>query len=702
MRLHAIHHRTAVPAARRSIVPLPNDERQRVSRRSRHAWVAVATALVALLAYGATAQAQTLNLCSAKKKGCVAKKAQALLKCHAKAEKKGEAVDPLCVQKAKDKFDGGADPTKGCFEKLEAKGGCFTYNDTAALEAKIDAFVQDVVCELDPAAPGCECPTTLTFTDTPAFGGIPLPVIDLGWTGEAHDASILSDSAVTVAVTSCAGSRPSCGACTYAGPIANGPGELDSQRCQGDSAIHCTTDLDCPGTAPCKFFSGSYLPLAGGGVSSCVESTFTAGISGTFDLDTGDGSGAERVTWRIFSGPTVSQPCPQCLGDATTNDGTKGGTCSAGSHAGEACDANGSSPNEAFGTTSLDCPPSPGNLIATLPLDLSTSTGNTSRTFTAASPDCRAPGFTGNKCQCDTCDNAAATPCSSNADCVAVGAAVCGGKRCLGGGNNGAACTATSECPGGACAVPGSSTQPNGCTLGPADCVPGDQGPLGIPNERHCMNGPAETFCGPVETFRGCGADSDCPHPGDTCSITRYRECFDKGIIGDTVTASGQADLSDPFLGSLSCVGPTSSGAVNATAGLPGLVRLERFVHVERGAGPLPPCAAGTRVGAACWLFGTTGQSCTTVCTSQGLSVDPATTSYSGSTGTDDHCNAVLDALAAGPGNLPFVTTDCGVADECILAVSGLDTQRARCTHTPTDPGASSPYHRRACACATP
>jgi hypothetical protein len=102
----------------------------------------------------------TLNKCAAGKKKCVAKKAQALLKCHTLAEKIGAdvATDPkiqACLQKAHDKFDGGAVPGKGCFAKLEAKnpGMCLTTNDTAQLESTTDAFVTDVVTTLDPGYP---------------------------------------------------------------------------------------------------------------------------------------------------------------------------------------------------------------------------------------------------------------------------------------------------------------------------------------------------------------------------------------------------------------------------------------------------------------------------------------------------------------------------------------------------------------------
>jgi hypothetical protein len=140
--------------------------------------LALASALIALTF--ATPSHATLNACSAAKKMCVAKKAAAILKCHSKNEKPPAGLTPAnfatCLQKAKDKFDGGANPAKGCFAKLEAKfpgAGCLTTGDTAALEAKVDAFVDDVVCELDAGSGTCPTPTptpppTPTSTPTPA------------------------------------------------------------------------------------------------------------------------------------------------------------------------------------------------------------------------------------------------------------------------------------------------------------------------------------------------------------------------------------------------------------------------------------------------------------------------------------------------------------------------------------------------------
>ena len=94
--------------------------------------------------------------CSSAKIKCTNAKATGLLGCHNKAEGKDVAVDPECIRKAQTKFDGGIDPTKGCMGKAEkdlVKSPCATTGDTGPFAAKIDAFVIDVVTELDPGFP---------------------------------------------------------------------------------------------------------------------------------------------------------------------------------------------------------------------------------------------------------------------------------------------------------------------------------------------------------------------------------------------------------------------------------------------------------------------------------------------------------------------------------------------------------------------
>ncbi len=434
------------------------------------------------------------------------------------------------------------------------------------------------------SAGAATCPTQVTFTSTGTGG-----VLDAGWTGQGHDATTISDATLTVDVTSCGGVAPNCGVCSYTGPVKNGPGQLQAQRCLGDSSIHCTTNAHCGGSGPCVFFFGSYLPFAAGGATACVGNAFAGGITGTVNVNSGTGgafAGTSVLSSRVFNGPSVSEPCPRCVGDGMALDGVAGGTCSSGARSGLSCDASGSAANPVWGATSLDCPPIAVNKIADLQLGLSTTTGVAVRTLSAASPTCRAPGFGGQKCHCDTCNNAAATPCASNTDCTAVGATTCGGKRCLGGSNNGAACSVASECPsGGTCAVPGAATAPNACAGGVGDCVAGDNAPATSANDRICLTGPVDQHCGPTETFRSCTTGADCTFPGDTCSVLRSRECYGNGSVGETVTASGQVDApvnhqSEPTSAAVFCLGPTDSAALNGAVGLPGLARLELQMRV--------------------------------------------------------------------------------------------------------------------------
>ncbi len=66
----------------------------------------------------------------------------------------GATVDSSKVQKCKDRL---GDPVKGTFARAEAKGGCVVDGDAAAVEATIDAFVDEVFTDLDVGTPnGCQ------------------------------------------------------------------------------------------------------------------------------------------------------------------------------------------------------------------------------------------------------------------------------------------------------------------------------------------------------------------------------------------------------------------------------------------------------------------------------------------------------------------------------------------------------------------
>jgi cysteine-rich repeat protein len=98
--------------------------------------------------------------CDAGKIQCVAKRQACRLAANAKAAKKGVPVDGEALQKCKDKFDGGSKPEMGCIARLEAKQKadkpktmCAVTGDVTTLENKVDAFVTDVVSEIDPSFP---------------------------------------------------------------------------------------------------------------------------------------------------------------------------------------------------------------------------------------------------------------------------------------------------------------------------------------------------------------------------------------------------------------------------------------------------------------------------------------------------------------------------------------------------------------------
>lgn len=111
--------------------------------------VSVVLAVVLVAASASLVEAQTMNPCVGKKLTCVSALAVAHDRCYAAAAKAGKPLDPVCTQKARDKFAG----PKGCIAKAEKKPGCLTTGDAAALETAVEAFVDDLVAALDPDFP---------------------------------------------------------------------------------------------------------------------------------------------------------------------------------------------------------------------------------------------------------------------------------------------------------------------------------------------------------------------------------------------------------------------------------------------------------------------------------------------------------------------------------------------------------------------
>ena len=218
------------------------------------------------------------------------------------------------------------------------------------------------------------------------------------------------------------------------------------------------------------------------------------------------------------------------------------------------------------------------------------ATGVQSRTLTAASPMCRQTGFTSLACFCDTCNNANAEPCASNADCPPSGGnpGICGGVAAPPA-PTWAPCSVASQCPAGGCGRPGEPTQPNLCSENPdapgINCLDVGAG------EGVCAAGPFETVCS-IESFRNCVSNADCTPPpagscahcadGQTCTA-RPLSCFtDNGLIGNSVSVAGSAEvpcgaIAKPTVVALFCMPPFAAGIPDILQGVPGLgrVRLE-------------------------------------------------------------------------------------------------------------------------------
>jgi hypothetical protein len=434
----------------------------------------------------------------------------------------------------------------------------------------------------------CACPTSVTFAGDATD---PESVLDTGWTGISHRSPIISNGEITIGLSSCAGSSRPCGTCSVTGPLTNpsaGTGQIDNRRCSHDSSIKCTSNAACGVGNTCEFYFGGPLPLAAGGVTTCVYNQFNGPITGTANVESGEAVTTAFLRATVYNGLLLDTPCPTCSDAGGINDGVNGGTCSGGTRNGLPCDANGAVFNRPdYGRTSLDCPMASGGIIATLPINLSNETNPVTRTLTTASPNC-GPSAVGQKCMCQTCNNLLATPCFTNADCTAVGATICGGNRCIGGSNSGAPCSSATSCPSGSCGRAGEPTKPSACLDDTTsvdnnlDCVD-----FNSDGEGECTAGPLTSACSVASGHaqRGCLTDADCGGSPGSCESTN-RLCFltgggsfqppQAGLIGtDTLIAVGMEDppmndVSNPTLGAVFCVGPTGAPAVNNVAGLPG------------------------------------------------------------------------------------------------------------------------------------
>jgi len=518
-----------------------------------------------IASYAASVPARTgsaVGRCDAAKIKCVGKYVAGITSCDAKAAKSTGTVDASCTAKVTAKLVGAG---TGCLAKAAVHGDCTHPEDqTSDLQAAADLFIRNATCTLDPAHP-CECPTSYTFTANGTDADF-----DVGWTGINHDGDMPSMSRMTLAVSGCPSTISPCGTCTLSGPLDNtGGAPFANHRCRGDSGgangswMPCTSDADCPGTGnACVFFVGPPRPDHFGFGELCTVTEIAGSITGTVDPDSGAVAITVPVATRSILGPSIDDPCPRCTG----------GFCDAGTRSGMPCVVQGHSASF-DDDVSLDCPLSPAGVVAAQNVSLLLTTGTQTMTLGAGSPACTFGPVSSKSCFCDTCNNANAEVCMSDATCPPSGGnpGVCGGKRCRSGGNAGAPCAATSECPAGTCGRPGAPTEPNDCDFdGICTANPSD---TDSPHEGVCLSGPLDGSCA-MQPYRGCITASDCPLAGDSCVMT-LRNCFTgRGTVGDTVRSEGQADPLSPTLATLYCGGPTQTQALDTARGLPGLIRI--------------------------------------------------------------------------------------------------------------------------------
>jgi hypothetical protein len=406
-----------------------------------------------------------------------------------------------------------------------------------------------------------QCPDTLERTRAASGSNY-----DSGYSGIAHNNSPAAHAVTHLRLSEVSGTGPgSCGVATIAG--------LDPStglcRCADDNRQTCDQpfelDLDDCGGERCTCYLDPPAPAVSGAVPTCNITPYTADVFGSWNVDTGAGTvilPSEQTAYFALGGTTV-KPCPTCDGDPIRNDGVRGGTCSGGLDAGQACDAQGRDdtwPVPGGGEYSLDCFPGGAFITSELFIDHALTTG--SATLDIGLP-CGSPEEP-KLCHCGRCDGDTSQECTSNADCGADGP----------------------------CAKIGNDIPlPNKCTGGACTDLGQGQG--------ECLAGPVGMFCDAVLRADGrglfsCQNDALCISlSAGTCTFTQNRTC-----MPDMISMTGTVSTTDPFLVSAVCTSPSDTNpAANPVAGYPGPgVRQEQHSTVFTCAGDpgstYPSCPA--------------------------------------------------------------------------------------------------------------
>ena len=196
--------------------------------------------------------------CAAAKMEAAATTAKRQLHCYANAMLKGTPVDQNCLTNA-------AASLARTFQKAEAKSGCATVDDAAAVQSTVDTFVSSILRAL-PSVPPTATPTstatatasstmTSTATLTPTATQTPSPT-----------AASCTTSGDCVSGFCCSGAPGTCVDSTLAASCGAACADCTSaanDRACVSSACGCTADTDCDGTHSCDV-SAHMCKLANG------------------------------------------------------------------------------------------------------------------------------------------------------------------------------------------------------------------------------------------------------------------------------------------------------------------------------------------------------------------------------------------------------------------------------------------------------
>ncbi len=370
--------------------------------------------------------------CQGSKLKAAGKKASCLLGLESKQASKGGSIDPAKLAKCLGKYT-------TAFSKAEAKPPCGTTGDVADIEARIDALVGDIDCELDNGEP-CDCgstePTELGFTTTSGVGNCgdvqddtPMSVLTLacnilyigGGNAGAVPPATVPDYGTTRHKVCCSGKN------LYLRP---------------KSAAETGSNLDCS-AATCLY--GAPLPILGA-TPTCVFNEVATDAHGEAVCDVGSAHINIPLTSHVYGvGDQLANRCDgasggtypgrRCAIDADCNGGlcvadgvdiqpcpicnTTTGVCNGGLNNGLPCTPGTLTAAGPLFPTSHDCPHGGGLLLANLaiPYDLTTGISTKSAVDHPSQVNVFC-GFCGNPIN-NNFQNPPVT-CSSDADCAAL------------------------------------------------------------------------------------------------------------------------------------------------------------------------------------------------------------------------------------------------------------------------------------------